>query len=84
MPREFDVYYDQPDSYEHSRPCTPSEYERGTSKVRFPMGAARPLIAQKGSAVMWSVSPCIVYDSVYNIVYFMYYDSVYICVLYIV
>jgi len=59
VPREFDPHYDQPESYEHSRPATPSSFEKGCYKVRFPIGAARPLTAQKGSAVMWYNFTCI-------------------------
>ena len=41
-----------PDHYDHSRPATPG-FEAGLTKVRFPLGAARPVPCPRGSAVCW-------------------------------
>jgi len=52
VPREFDPFYDKPDAYEHNRPATPG-FENGLTKVRFPLGAMRPVPCAKGSVVCW-------------------------------
>lgn len=52
VPKEFDPMYTQSDHYDHSRPATPA-FEKGVTKLRFPVAAARPLPCQAGSAIAW-------------------------------
>ena len=52
VPREFDPMYDQPAHYDHARPATPA-FEKGVTKLRFPIAAARPLPCAAGSAIAW-------------------------------
>ena len=52
IPKEFDPMYAQPDHYDHSRPATPA-FEKGVTKLRFPVAAARPLPCAAGSAIAW-------------------------------
>ena len=51
VPKEFDDRYSDDSHYDHSRPALPG-FEAGTTKLRFPIGAARPVAL--GAGREWS------------------------------
>ena len=52
VPKEFDERYSDDSHYDHSRPALPG-FEAGTTKLRFPIGAARPVALGAGHVVCW-------------------------------
>ena len=52
VPREFDACYADDGHYDHLRPALPG-FEAGATKLRFPIGAARPVPLAPGDVLCW-------------------------------